>query len=173
MKRIKEIMMASVAVLISAMAGIATQLPGYDDLPTTIGKAVSVVEVWIKEAKASSKVDGPNTLEVLAQVKETVAGEKIEGEIKGKYEEFHSPWPTKPNFHIDYVNYTGSGQELRTRSNDRVLLLISGRTKDTNTFIIVRVEPVEKKKEVQELFAKKYRKPQPSVGGDGNPAPQP
>ena len=173
MKIMKEIMMALVAVLISVLAGIATELPGYDDLPSTIGKAVSVVEVWIKEAKTWSKVAGPNTLEVLAQVRETVAGEKIEGEISGKYEEFHAPWPTKPNFHIDYVNYTGSGQELRTRSNDRVLLLIAGRIKDTNTFVIVRVEPVEKKKEVQELMAKKDRKPQPSVGGDGKPAPQP
>ena len=101
MKMIKEIMMASVAVLISVMAGIATELPGYDDLPTTIGKTVSVVEVQIKEAKTSSKVDGPNTLEVLAQVEGMVAGERIEGEIKGKYEEFHAPWPTKPDFHID------------------------------------------------------------------------
>lgn len=150
-----------VAVLTATVAVIATELPGYDDLQTTIGKTVSVIEVWVKEAKTSSHVDGPNTLEVLAQVKVNVAGEKIEGDIKGKYGEFHAPRPTVPGLNVDYANYTGSGSELRTRSNDRVLLLISGRAKDTNTFVIVRVEPVDRKKQVQDLFAKKDTKPQP------------
>lgn len=161
MMNIKNIWIVVVAVLTATIAVIATELPGYDDLQTTIGKTVSVVEVWVKEAKTSSQVDGPNTLEVLAQVKETVAGEKIEGEIKGKYEEFAAPRPTMPNFHVDYANYTGSGQELRTRSNDRVLLLLSSVAKGTNTHVIVRVEPVEKKKDIQDLFAKKDKKPQP------------
>ena len=149
------------AVLAIAIAGIATELPGYDDLPTAIGKTVSVVEVWVKEANTSSTVDGPNTLEVLAQVKDNVAGEKIEGDVKGKYEEFHAPRPTMPGHSVDYVNYTGSGSELRTRSNDRVLLLISGKADDTDMFTVVRVEPVDRKKEVQDLFAKKNAKPQP------------
>ncbi len=170
MMTMKHICALAVAVLGAAIPVIATELPGYDDLQTTIGKAVSVVEVWVKEVKTSSKVDGPNTLEVLAQVKEAVAGEKIEGEIRGKYEEFHAPG--HPEIHVSYANYTGSGQELRTRANDRVLLLVSGRGKE-DMFAIVRIEPVEKKKEIQELFAKKDRKPQPTAGGDGKPAPQP
>ena len=159
--KINNIWIVVVAVLTVTIAVIATELPGYDDLQTTISKTVSVMEVWVKEAKTSSKVDGPNTLEVLAQVKETVAGEKIEGVIRAKYEEFAAPRPTMQNFHVDYANYTGSGQELRTRSNDRVLLLLSSVAKGTNTHAIVRVEPVEKKKDIQDLFAKKDQKPQP------------
>lgn len=160
----------AVAVACVTVAVVATELPGYDDLQTTIGKTVSVVDVWVKEAKTSSKVNGPNALVVLAEVKELVAGDSVQGDIKGRYEEFHAPG--HPEIHISYANYTGSGQELRTRANDRVLLLLSGRWKE-DEFTIVRVEPIASKKDIQELFAKKDKKPQPSPGGDGKPAPQP
>ena len=165
----KLIWIIAVEVVCVTIAVVATELPGYDDLQTTIGKTVSVVDVWVKEAKASSKVNGPNTLEVLAEVKELVAGDSVQGDIRGRYEEFHAPG--HPEIHISYANYTGSGQELRTKANDRVLLLLSGRGKE-DVFTIVRVEPIEKRKDIQEMFAKKDKRPQ-SAGGDGKPAPQP
>lgn len=136
------------------VAHFAAKSPRLFDLNTLLlNKADSVVEVWIKEARTSTQVDGANTLEVLAQVNETVVGVKIEGEIRGKYEEIHAT-----------IN-GGSGLELRTQANDRVLLWLCGTLKGKkDTYFIKRVEAVEKKAELLKLMTEEFSEVRRTIG---------
>jgi len=141
-----------------AAAVIATELPTHDELDTTIKKVVSVLEVWIMEAHASSRTEGPNSLDVAARVLRTVCGREVKGDLTAKYHEHHAPDLSHEGLHVSYANYTGSGQELRTQSGDRVLMLISEIPKGTNACTIVRIEPLSQEKRVADAFKKHHEK---------------
>jgi hypothetical protein len=95
----------------------------------------------------------------------TAAG-KTASVVEVLVKEARAALPEKPGLNVAYANRTGSGLELRTMATDRVLVLLSARGKEGDPFTIVRIEPVEKKKEIQELFAKKAKKPPGPPAGD-------